>query len=145
MIRSMRNVFADTLYWIALANPRDQHHHRSVVITKQLSRSRITTSDDVLSEFLTFFSGKGRHARKSAVMFTDQVLSNKNIEVITQSRESFSGALKLYRERYDKEYSFIDCVSMWIMKEKLGINEIITNDRHFEQEGFKILMKEGLS
>ncbi len=38
-----------------------------------------------------------------------------------------------------KEYSFIDCISMAAMKER-KIFQILTNDHHFAQEGFEILM-----
>lgn len=40
---------------------------------------------------------------------------------------------------FDKEYSLIDCISMITMQER-QIDQILTNDRHFSQEGFEILM-----
>ena len=41
--------------------------------------------------------------------------------------------------RPDKGYSLVDCISMGTMK-KLGIRQVLTNDHHFEQEGFAILI-----
>lgn len=33
-----------------------------------------------------------------------------------------------------------DCISMNVMKAEL-LEEVLTNDRHFEQEGFTVLIK----
>jgi predicted nucleic acid-binding protein len=61
--------------------------------------------------------------------------------VIPQSRESFLSGLRLYEARPDKGYSLVDCISMETMR-KEGLTEALTNDRHFEQEGFRPLFRE---
>lgn len=38
----------------------------------------------------------------------------------------------------DKGYSLTDCISMQTMRRE-GLNDVLTNDRHFEQEGFHAL------
>jgi predicted nucleic acid-binding protein len=38
--------------------------------------------------------------------------------------------------RPDKGYSLTDCISMQTMR-KEGLTEVLTKDRHFEQEGFR--------
>jgi predicted nucleic acid-binding protein len=48
--------------------------------------------------------------------------------------------LDRYERRPDKSYSLTDCISMVVMEEE-GINEVLSNDHHFEQEGFTILFK----
>jgi predicted nucleic acid-binding protein len=58
--------------------------------------------------------------------------------VIPQSRSSFLAGLDLYSQRPDKGYSLIDCISMQTMRRE-GLIEALTNDRHFEQEGFRAL------
>jgi len=40
----------------------------------------------------------------------------------------------------DKEWSLIDCISI-IIAEEFRITDIFSNDHHFEQAGFNILMK----
>ena len=49
--------------------------------------------------------------------------------------------LELYRARPDKHYSLTDCISMQTMR-KEGITEALTNDPHFEQEGFLALFRD---
>ncbi len=56
----MRLVFADTGYWIALVNPRDQIHTKAVSVTQELSPVRIVTSEMVLAEVLNSFSDAAR-------------------------------------------------------------------------------------
>ena len=69
----------------------------------------------------------------------DAVLTNSDVTVHRQSHESFLAALELYRRRPDKGYSLVDCVSMNTMR-RGGITDILTNDRHFTQESFRILL-----
>jgi predicted nucleic acid-binding protein len=47
--------------------------------------------------------------------------------------------LVLYEARGDKDYSMTDCISMERMRER-SISAVLTNDRHFSQEGFAVLM-----
>jgi len=70
------------------------------------------------------------------------LLRNPRVKVIPQSRESFLAGIELYRARPDKGYSLTDCISMITMRRE-GLTEALTNDRHFEQEGFRALFRAG--
>ena len=126
----MNAVFADTFYWIALTVPTDAAHHRAHEVT-----SDIVTTDEVLSEYLTFFCTFPESLRRKAAQNVHDVLRDQGVRVISQSRESFLAGLKLYAARPDKGYSLTDCISMTTMRRE-GLTEVLTNDRHFEQEGF---------
>lgn len=136
----MRAVFADAAYWVALANPLDQWHARAKHVSLGLGPHRIFTTDEVLTEFLNFFSERGETLRASAVAQVAKVFSNPNVVVLPQSRDSFSAGRELYENRPDKGYSLTDCISMQAMREH-QLTEALTPDRHFEQEGFVALMK----
>jgi predicted nucleic acid-binding protein len=45
-----------------------------------------------------------------------------------------------YERSRDKEWGFVDCVSFEVMEENV-IYDAFTNDRHFEQAGFRCLLK----
>lgn len=49
-------------------------------------------------------------------------------------------AWKLFKQYSDKDFSFTDCTSFVVMQQ-LGLSEVFTNDHHFEQMGFTILLK----
>jgi predicted nucleic acid-binding protein len=68
------------------------------------------------------------------------ILENPNVKVIPQTRDSFLKGLTFYESRNDKQYSLIDCISMNVMKNE-SLVEVLTNDRHFEQEGYTVLIK----
>ncbi|EAZ93142.1 type II toxin-antitoxin system VapC family toxin [Crocosphaera chwakensis] len=135
----MKQIFADTFYWVALINKKDNWHQRVIEVTSMLKNVEIVTTDEVLIEVLNFLSATVS-LRGRTVQFVDDIMQNTHIKVIPQNRESFLQGLNLYRRRLDKEYSLTDCISMTVMQ-RLKINEVLTHDHHFKQEGFIILFE----
>ena len=136
----MRTVFADTLYWIAIVKPSDPWQEAAKSARAALGQVRIITTDEVLSEFLNALAGRGWSLRRQAARMVWAIRRNANVKVVPQSRDSFLRGLEFYEQRPDKEYSLTDCVSMNAIKAE-GITEVLTNDHHFEQEGFRVLME----
>ena len=134
----MKKVFVDTVYWIANANPKDQWRQAAEDAREQLGNARLVTTEEVLTEFLTALSKRPR-LRDIAVRVVRGILGNPNVRVIPQSRDSFQKGLRRYEERPDKGYSLQDCISMNAMDSE-SITEILTNDRHFEQDGYTVLI-----
>ncbi len=135
----MKKVFADAIYWIAVADRKDQWHQRALEVSRQLGSVLVVTTDEVLDEFLAFFSGFGNAVRSQCVRTVRGFLTIATIQVVAQSRQSFLAGLALYESRPDKAYSLTDCISMVTMREQ-GIAEALTHDAHFTQEGFTILL-----
>ena len=135
----MSQVYADTVYWIALANPLDQWHTLAVQAGRTLRGTTIITSEEILDEFLAHFSSQGRTMREGAARYAGRVLSNPGIIVRPQTHQSFLDGFTLYQARPDKAYSLTDCISMQAMRQD-GITEILTHDAHFTQEGFTVLL-----
>jgi uncharacterized protein len=134
----VRHIFADTFYWVALLNTRDNWHQQTLDITASLDIVEIITTDEVLTEVLNFLCTYGKPMRRRTTQLIKDILQNPNIQVIQQTRESFLQGLSLCEKRLDKEYSLTDCISMQVMKQ-MSIDEILTHDKHFTQEGFTIL------
>lgn len=134
----MRSVFADAVYWIAISNPKDPWRNTAKEARKQVESALLVTTDEVLTEFLTALS-KGQRLRLAAAKTVRMILSNPNIRVVPQTRYSFQKGLDRYEQRDDKQYSLQDCISMNVM-EAGSITDVLTNDHHFEQEGFTVLM-----
>lgn len=137
----MKAVFADTFYWVALTDPDDALYQRAVHVESTLTDMLIVTTDEVLSEFLTFFSDSLR-LRRRAIETVRELTRDPNLRVLPQSRQSFQAGFNLYAARPDKGYSLTDCISMETMRSQ-GLTDVLTNDRHFEQEGFRALFREG--
>jgi predicted nucleic acid-binding protein len=90
--------------------------------------------EEVLGEVLTFFAAD-RWLRSRAVETVREILSDDVVRVIPQSHESFVSEFDFYAARQGKGYSLADCVSMQTMRRE-GLSDVLTSDRHFEQEGF---------
>ncbi|CAN5298296.1 PIN domain-containing protein [soil metagenome] len=135
----MSRYFVDSAYFIALVNPNDQLHQRTVNLVEALSGARFVATEEVLTEFLNFYSESGDYMRSKASELTRSVLLDPFIEIISPIDSTFLNALELYQSRPDKGYSLTDCISMNVCKE-LEIREVLTSDKHFQQEGFEILL-----
>jgi predicted nucleic acid-binding protein len=137
----MRRVFADTAYWVALANPRDPLRDVAVAASKAISdKAKIVTTDSVIIELFNFFCTLGSENRSYAVHQSRIIHRSPNVEVLPQNRSVLKQAVSLYEDRPDKGYSLTDCISMVEMRAR-DITEVLASDHHFEQEGFIILLK----
>lgn len=97
------------------------------------------TTEVVLIELLNYFCAYSSLMRRRTVMIAREIINDPDIEVVPHSAELFSAGLELYESRLDKGYSLTDCISMQVMRSR-GITEVLTQDRHFVQEGFVILL-----
>jgi hypothetical protein len=61
--------------------------------------------------------------------------TSHTVRIVPQTPASFLAGLTLYKSRPDKGYSLTDCISIETIRGE-GLTKALTNDRHFEQEGF---------
>jgi predicted nucleic acid-binding protein len=135
----MKKVFADTSYWIAIVNPRDQLHGRALRVTQRLSMVRVLTSEMVLVEFLNSFSDAGP-LREVVSNVVHGLRQNRDVKIVPQTSAQFESALRLYRRAADKSWSLTDCASFRAMESE-GIESALTYDQHFVQAGFEALLR----
>jgi predicted nucleic acid-binding protein len=136
----MTTVFADTFYWIALTNVADRAHETAKAITLSAKPGVVCTTEEVLTEYLNYFAAWGPHFRSKATVNVQNMQDSPMVHIVPQTTESFLAGLTLYHGRLDKGYSLTDCISMQTMRDE-GITDVLTNDVHFEQEGFRPLFR----
>ncbi len=136
----MKRIFADTCYWIAILNPKDDLHNKAIQVSKDLNPFMSITSEMVLTELLNSFASKGENLRKTAAKTVEQVKSASNCEIVPQTSILFREALGRYENRLDKSWSLTDCASFLIMEEWKLI-DALTYDEHFFQAGFNVLLR----
>ena len=132
----MREVFADTYFYLAVLNARDAAHARAMDLSKTLGTSTVTTAW-VLTEL-----GDGMasvDARPAFLKLVASLSKNPLCCIVPPSKPLFERGLALYSERPDKEWSLTDCISFVVMRER-NISEALTGDHHFEQAGFSALL-----
>jgi len=137
----LKTILADTGYFIAILNRRDQLHERAIAASKALGSFRLVASEMVLVELLNDFAGRGESLRAAAVSLVEGLRANPNAVVLVQTSLQFRDAIALYGERPDQSWSLTDCASCLIMREQ-GIEEALAHDKHFEQMGFKALLRD---
>jgi uncharacterized protein len=133
-------IFADTFYWIALADFSDSFHDRALTLTAAYASRALVTTDEVLIEYLNYFGEQPEAVRRHVAAGVRRMIDSPGISIFPQSRNSFLAGLTLYEKRADKGYSLTDCISMQAMRRE-GLTDVLTNDRHFEQEGFRALFR----
>jgi predicted nucleic acid-binding protein len=133
----MAPVFADTSFYVALNSRRDSLHSLAVECIRQLRVSVITT-EFVLLELANFFRRPGD--REKFVDFELSLRADAFTEIIPSASELYVKGRELFASRPDKEWSLTDCVSFQIMTHR-GMTDALTADEHFEQAGFRALLR----
>ncbi len=133
----MSQVFADTSFYIAFANPRDRWHEVAQGFSLSFAGGMVTT-EFVLIEFANYLCAP--QDRALFLRFHTMLREDESTEIIPASAELFQQGLSLYQRRPDKGWSLTDCISMSVMQE-CGIAEVLTTDHHFEQAGFNTIPK----
>jgi predicted nucleic acid-binding protein len=78
----MKTVFADTFYWVALINDRDNWHEQVVVKTRELKQVKIMTTDEICIEVLNNLSGYGESVRRRTWQLFQGLQNNPNILIL---------------------------------------------------------------
>jgi len=129
-------VFADTFFYLALLDDTEPDHERALAESK-VSRLIVTT-EFVLLELGNACARAEDHADFLALVAG--MRASPRVKIIPLASELFNRGLARMRERSDKNWSLTDCISFVVMEDE-GIREALTGDQHFEQAGFKVLLK----
>ena len=132
----MRPVFADTVYYLALTNPRDQYAAAAAQFTARFSGAVVTTAW-VLTEVASALA-RGPDRALFLQLYRD-LADDRRVTIVPPAEDWFDRGIELYAQRPDKEWSLIDCISFIVMHE-YALTDALTADRHFEQAGFRILL-----
>lgn len=134
----MKRVFADTSYFLALLSPRDQYREVATGWAKSVSQ-RVVTSEYVLLEVGNALSTIP--LRSVFIKFLSSLIEDPTVTIVPGSIALFEKAVDLFQIRVDKDWSLTDCTSFVIMTE-LQIELALTFDRHFEQAGFVLPLRD---
>lgn len=144
MSATLKDVFADTAFWISLVVKQDQYHDRAVKWSLRI-QGRIFTTTAVMLEtanglarpfWRNYAIGLIDHLtqRSEAPFQSDVIMSDLTPELWYRGWE-------LYRNRPDKGWSLTDCISFVVMA-GAGLTDALTTDEHYRQAGFRALMLE---
>ncbi len=127
----MKPCFADTFYFQARVNPRDEYHE-PVLAWSRAHAEPIVTTELVLIELA---NSVARSRYRTLVRDYYELLRRAAL-VEPVNSQYLAAAWLLYHQHDDKAWSLTDCFSFVIMREK-GLRAVLTNDHHFRQAGFE--------
>jgi Predicted nucleic acid-binding protein, contains PIN domain len=136
----MIEVFLDTSFAIALSSITDQHHVQAVQLAHQLesSKARLVTTQAILLEIGNALS-RSKY-RIAAIQLLESLEADPNVEIVLLTKDLYIPAFNLFKQRKDKEWGLVDCLSFIVMQNR-GITDALTADTHFQQAGFRALLK----
>ena len=134
------DTFIDTSGFYALLVRRDRLHDQAAAFVAQAVHDldRFVTTDYVLDESATLLSARG-YGRLVRPLF-GSISSSNAIRIEWTTPERFYQTQDFFLRHSDKAWSFTDCLSFVLMQE-YGLQSALTSDQHFEQAGFRALLK----
>lgn len=133
----MKRLFADTFYYLAVLNPADPAHAKARRFFGRTDRNHLTTTW-VLTEVADAMSRVELRGR--FLELHEFLLDDPTFELLPTEDDLWERGRKLYAARPDKDWSLTDCISFAVIQER-GLKDALTGDHHFEQAGFKTLLK----
>lgn len=133
----MKAVFADTSFFLATLNPDDQLHGKAIAVSRETTATRVT-HEFVLVEVANALSRAALRAR--FVEFHAKLQVHARVRIVPASEELFRRGCEFYAAREDKDWSLTDCISFAVMADE-GLQGALTHDQHFEQAGYKALLR----
>jgi predicted nucleic acid-binding protein len=135
----MSKVFLDTSYAVALSARTDENHKRATELAEELevAGTPLITTRAILLEIGNALA-KLRY-RPAAVRLLSALENDPNVDIVPTSDELYRRAIELYRDRVDKEWGLIDCMSFVVMNDH-ELTDALTADNHFRQAGFRVLL-----
>jgi uncharacterized protein len=67
------------------------------------------------------------------------LFDNNGIQIVWMNSERFEEVRRFFTKHADKEWSFTDCFSFCVMRER-QIGQALASDQHFRQAGFSTLL-----
>lgn len=136
----MTEFFLDTSFAIALSSVTDQNHARAAQLANHIEtdKTRLVTTQAILLEIGNALS-KPRY-RAAAIQLLESLETDPSVEVVLITNSLYKLAFNLFKQREDKEWGLVDCISFIVMQDR-GITDALTADTHFQQAGFRALLR----
>lgn len=133
------SVFVDADAIVALVQINDSNHGKALKLQKLVGKHKIKiyTSDFVIGEIMTVIS------QKSSVDLASKIgkeMLSGGVEIFYVSRPEMKLALEKFSQQVSKNSRFTDMVNM-ILMDKLKVDTIFSFDKHYTQNGYKLLAR----
>lgn len=133
------SIFVDTSGWYAVIDRRDRSHRPARDVIRAVLRAghRLVTSDYVVDEACTL--AKARAGSVGAIRLLDLLHASAYVDWEWIGSERFARAEARFRKQADQAFSFTDCTSFELMRER-RLRAALTTDDRFRIAGFAPLL-----
>jgi predicted nucleic acid-binding protein len=134
-----RELFIDTSGFFSVLLRQDPAHAEAVEYLRkwQESGKYVFTTDYVVDETATLLKVRG--AGHVLFRFFQVLDSSKALSLVFVDEDRFRKSRDFLLKHVDHGYSFTDCTSFVLMKER-GATDALTKDKHFQEAGFTPLL-----
>ena len=133
-------VLLDTSGFFALMDAQDPAHLKARHwISSHRGRARPVTTEWIIGETCTLLVARKRP--HLVAQFLDYLERSAALLVLNPDEDLLVSAKKFIRRQAEHGYSFVDCLSFCVMKER-RISQALTTDGHFRKAGFSALLVE---
>ena len=128
----MKAIFADSSFWIALRDKREQYHSIAKTLAAEMLQAKTTFVITVMifAETHAYFSRE--------LVLRERIIrdfwENPVIQIEPISHQDQVEAISILRQHKDKRYSLCDAISFAIIR-RLHVTQALSFDAHFEQFG----------
>jgi hypothetical protein len=131
-------ILFDTSGFFALIDKRDRTHGKAVAwIEARRQRVRPVTTEWVVGETCTLLVARKRP--HLVARFLDYVDSSAALLLVNPDDTLLRAAKAMMRQQPEQSYSFVDCISFCLMKER-SIRNAFTTDSHYRKAGFSVVL-----
>jgi predicted nucleic acid-binding protein len=128
----------DTSGFFALIDKRDPMHGKAVRwVEKQRKRIRPVSTEWVIGETCTLLVARKRS--HLVARFLDYIDDSAALVLVNPDDMLLRAAKAMIRQQAEQGYSFVDCISFCLMKER-SIRNAFTTDTHYRKAGFSALL-----
>ncbi len=131
-------ILFDTSGFFALMDKRDPMHDKAVAwIEAQRKKIRPVSTEWVVGEACTLLVARKRP--HLVARFLDYIDSSAALLLVNPDDTLLRSAKAMIRQQARQGYSFVDCISFCLMKER-SIRNAFTTDLHYRKAGFTTLL-----
>jgi predicted nucleic acid-binding protein len=131
-------VFVDTSGFFAVLSPHDRDHATAIRWMIDFgAQTPIVTTDYILDETITLL--QSRRQPHLVEPWLTSILKSDYCRIVWMDATRFEEVRCFFTKHADKEWSFTDCFSFCVMRER-QIGQALASDQHFRQAGFSTLL-----
>jgi uncharacterized protein len=131
-------LFLDTSGFFALMDASDTAHAKARRwLGPERGRARPVTTEWIVGETCTLLVARKRPHLVGR--FLDYLEQSAALLVVNPDEGLLATAKQFIRRQAEQGYSFVDCLSFCVMKER-KITQALTTDEHFRKAGFSALL-----